>query len=111
MPNPPLVSPKVRGRPFVKGQSGNPGGRTKEMAWLREEARKLAAKSLATLADVLDTGTGSERVSAARELLDRGFGKSVQAVEATVTVDAAEMSDAALAAIVAAAKADDATRH
>lgn len=80
MPNPPLASPKVRGRPFVKGQSGNPGGRTKEMAWLRDEARKLAAKSLAALADVLDTGTGSERVSAARELLDRGFGKATQII-------------------------------
>ena len=74
-------APKVIGRPFQKGVSGNPGGRTKENQWLREEARKHAAKSLRALVRVLDKGTGSEVVSAAKELLDRGYGKATQAVE------------------------------
>ena len=102
-------------KPFTPGQSGNPGGKTTEIAWLREEARRLAARSLAALADVLETGSGSERVRAARELLDRGYGKSVQAVEASVTVSAADLSDADLARIVAQAAGvaalGDETKH
>ena len=104
--------PRIVGRPFRKGVSGNPGGRTKENQWLRDEARKHAAKSIRALVRVLDGGTGSEVVSAAKELLDRGFGKATQAINATVTVDASEMSDAALAEIVAAAAgAPEDTRH
>lgn len=73
--------PRGIGRPFQKGVSGNPGGRPKEAEWLREEARKHAEKSIRALVRVLNKGSGSEVVSAAKELLDRGFGKSTQALE------------------------------
>jgi hypothetical protein len=69
------VMPK--GRPWVKGQSGNPGGRPKDLAWLRETARSHAPEALETLFKIMrDGGTEKDRRAAAEALLDRGFGKA-----------------------------------
>jgi hypothetical protein len=66
----------MRGRPFPKGRSGNPGGRPRDLAGLRELARRHAPEAIKELAR-LATKARSEatRVAAIRELLDRGYGK------------------------------------
>ena len=72
----------MRGRQFKKGESGNPGGRPKVIAELRELARahaRDAIKELARLA--IKAKSETARVAAIRELLDRGYGKVQQMVE------------------------------
>jgi hypothetical protein len=72
----------MRGRQFKKGESGNPGGRPKVIAELRELARAHtpdAIKELARLAVKAKSETA--RIAAIRELLDRGYGKAQQIVE------------------------------
>ncbi len=49
---------------------------------LRDQAREFSGLALATLVDTCLTGdTSSARVSAAKELLDRGYGKSTEHLE------------------------------
>jgi hypothetical protein len=68
-------------KPWKKGQSGNPGGRTKtsrEITQLALEGSKKAIKRLLQLVDSKD-----ERValSAAIAVLDRGCGKPTQVMQ------------------------------
>jgi hypothetical protein len=66
---------------WVKGQSGNPGGRPKVLGDLRELARQhapAAIKELVRLARNAKSETA--RVAAIRELLDRGYGKPGQLI-------------------------------
>jgi hypothetical protein len=78
-----------RGRPFRKGQSGNPGGRPKGDGEIRELARQHTALALRTLSEIADHGENeSARVAAANALLDRGYGKPA------VPVAAAELPEA-----------------
>jgi hypothetical protein len=54
--------------------TGNPGGRPKGIAAL---AREHKDKALSVLVEAMDDDDGRVRIAAAREILDRGFGKSV----------------------------------
>lgn len=66
---------------FVKGQSGNPGGRPKVVAEVRELARSYTEQAIVSLAQIATTGESeAARVSAAVALLDRGWGKAAQAI-------------------------------
>ena len=70
------------GKPFQKGQSGNPGGRPKVVAEVKELAREHTAEAIETLVSIM-TNTKSApaaQVSAANSLLDRGYGKPPQHV-------------------------------
>jgi hypothetical protein len=70
---------------WVKGQSGNPGGRPKnDIADLSREARRFGKTALATLVKICRKGEERNRLAAAVHLLDRGFGKPVQQIDAVV---------------------------
>jgi hypothetical protein len=66
---------------FVIGKSGNPGGRPKS-AHLSELARAETDACIATLVRIRDSAKApaAARIAAARELLDRAYGKASQSV-------------------------------
>jgi hypothetical protein len=70
----------IIGKPFQKGQSGNPGGRPKVVAEVRELAREHTSKAVETLVSIMTNqkAAPAARVSAANALLDRGYGKPPQ---------------------------------
>jgi hypothetical protein len=70
------------GRPFKKGESGNPGGRPKVVAEVKELARRHTTDAIQTLVSIMKdpSSAPAARVSAANALLDRGYGKPPQHV-------------------------------
>ncbi len=71
-----------RGRPFKKGQSGNPGGRPKAIAEVRDLARAQTEESVKSLVTIRDSAKAppAARVAAANSLLDRGWGRPAQTI-------------------------------
>jgi hypothetical protein len=69
-------SGSVRGRPFKKGQSGNPGGRPAGYAEMQALARSYTREAF----DALRAGLRDkrQRVIAAQIILERGWGRPVQ---------------------------------
>ena len=70
-----------RTMPFEAGQSGNPGGRPKGDSHLRILARQHTEKAFNTLVALMDDEDPRVRLGAVGAVLDRGWGKPVQAVE------------------------------
>ena len=67
---------------FKPGQSGNPSGRPKKTATMKafeQLCREEAEAALDTIKKIMDdpSASHSARLSAAREILDRGQGKAV----------------------------------
>ena len=92
----------VRGRPFQKGTSGNPGGRPRVLADVQELARERSPDAINTLAAIMDDQKAppAARVAAANSLLDRGYGKPTQPISQTLAkIDPSSISDEELAAI------------
>ena len=83
------------GHRIQKGQVLNPGGRPKMEKNVRALARQYTAISIQTLADIVkDSDSASQsRVAAAQALLDRGWGKPLQQIEAGGPGAFSDMSD------------------
>lgn len=77
----------MRGRPFQKGVSGNPGGRPKESERVKLLAQAHTEEAIATLAKWMRSRNGKVAVSAANALLDRGWGKATQPITAPEGLD------------------------
>jgi hypothetical protein len=70
-------------RPVQKGQVLNPTGRPKKDLDLAACAQQHAKEAIATLVEVMQDKEASPpaRVSAASEILDRGFGRAPQSLD------------------------------
>ena len=88
---------------FVKGKSGNPSGRPRSIFKIADAAQAHAQAALDVLVLGMADEDGRVRIAAAKEILDRGFGKSV-AMTADVTDRLGEMDDDALDAAINAAR-------
>ncbi|CAO4196661.1 DUF5681 domain-containing protein [Methylorubrum extorquens] len=67
---------------FQPGQSGNPGGRPKASARVRDAAREHTEAALAVLVQIATAGESeAARMAAANAILDRGYGKPTQPVD------------------------------
>jgi hypothetical protein len=76
-----MADKKVIGRPFQKGMSGNPSGRSKETHTISQLAKAYTQEAIEKLAAIMRTGkTEQAQVRAAEALLDRGWGKASQHV-------------------------------
>jgi hypothetical protein len=71
----------VMGRPFPKGQSGNPGGRPKAEGEIRELAQKHGPEALQRLVDLMGSANERVAVAAAQAVLDRAYGRPVQGLQ------------------------------
>jgi hypothetical protein len=94
----PSIGRKTDGT-FGKGNPG--GGRPKMPDDLKEAFKAAAPEALATLLNVMRNGDkGSDRVKASEAILDRGYGKPVQSIEAEVSDLRPILFDAVLGRLV-----------
>lgn len=66
--------------PFKKGQSGNPGGRPKEVNEVKDLARKHTKEAIDRLAFWMRSDNPKASVSASGQLIERGWGKAPQEI-------------------------------
>ena len=64
---------------FVKGASGNPGGRPRVVMAVRDQAQQHGEEAISVLASIMRDceAPPSARISAASEILNRGYGRPV----------------------------------
>ena len=72
---------------FQRGQSGNPGGRSKLPADIREAFKAKAPQALEVLTRCLQSDDDRVAMMAAQAILDRGYGKPAQTIDAKINED------------------------
>ena len=78
---------------FLPGQSGNPGGQSRETALVKRIAQKHGSEMIQALVDIVrdQTAPHAARVAAAREVLDRGFGRPEQNIDVRLQMQKLEI--------------------
>ena len=81
--HPKTGKPMPIGRKFQPGQSGNPGGRPRVVADIRELCQQEGGNSWQTIVAIRDDpkAPAAARLAAAMALWDRGYGKAIQRQE------------------------------
>jgi hypothetical protein len=62
-------------KPFPKGVSGNPGGKSKHLEELRKLALENCPRALKRIVELVESEDERVAMMAAKEILDRGIGK------------------------------------
>ena len=79
---------------FKPGQSGNPGGRPKEIGYVRDLAREHTEEAIEKLVAIMRSSTKESLCLAAAEaLLSRGWGRPLQPMEGKFDVGHASPND------------------
>ena len=81
-----MTNPTGKGG-FQKGQSGNPGGRPKVPADIREAFKARAPQALEVLTRCLQSDDDRIAMMAAQAILDRGYGRPTQSIDANINDD------------------------
>src|SRR6476659_7431097 len=81
-----MTNPTGKGG-FQRGRSGNPGGRPKLPADIREAFKAKAPQALEVLTRCLQSGDDRIAMMAAQAILDRGYGKPMQSIDANINDD------------------------
>jgi hypothetical protein len=68
--------------PFIKGKSGNPGGRPKVVGEVQALAREISEEAISALRDIIrdKKAPPAARCVAANSILDRGYGRPSQTI-------------------------------
>jgi hypothetical protein len=92
------------GRPFQKGQSGNPSGRAKIPEDVKEAARAHTEEAIRTLAEIMGDSAAQPgaRVRAAESLLNRAWGSPESTTTVNVNKNVRDLSTAEILAALAA---------
>jgi hypothetical protein len=78
----------------MRGRSGNPGGRPRQLASVMHEARRYTFEAICTLEKLMRTAKSeSVRLNAAEAILCRGWGRPTQALQIDERFLAKKLSD------------------
>ncbi len=69
---------------WKSGQSGNPSGRPKLVAEVRDLARKHTDRAIERLVELIESDSSTTAVAACKELLDRAWGRAPQFIDQTI---------------------------